>query len=108
MLVSPSFIQVRVRRGIELATERINPVPRLSKKAIFITLIMAAHRAGIFRHVRSLEGLTIVKDGRIIATVKVGVGFDEEMVGKHPPAIAEQHAQRIGGLQPIPLPASKP
>jgi hypothetical protein len=55
-----------------------------------------------------LEGLAIIKDGGIIAAVKIGIGFDKEVIGEKAAAIAEQNAEEVGGLGAVAVPGLKP
>src|SRR5438045_3556992 len=95
-------------RGEELAAERIDPIARLAQETDFVALIVAADRAAVLGHVRGLEGLTVVKHGRVESTMKIGIGFDEKMVGENPPAVTEQDGQKIGGLSAVSLPILEP
>src|SRR5882672_2315105 len=104
----PAFVQMRVNGGVELAAEGVNPVAGFAQETVFVALIASAYGAGIFGHVRGLKGLTIIEDGWIVPAVKVGIGFDKEMIGEHSAAIAEQSAQKVGGLGTTALPGLKP
>ena len=86
---------MRVAVGNEMAAKGVNPIARRAHEAGLLALVLAADRAGILGHVRGLEGLVVVKNGRIKTAMIIFVGLDVKTVRKHPAAVAEQQTEKI-------------
>jgi len=105
------FFQMRVARRKEMAAETVDPIAwRPHECRIFrvlAVLFVPGCRVFVGRHVRSsADGL--VEDRRVIATVKIDVGFYKKVVGKKLPAIAHHHVQQIARLSAAAGPALVP
>ena len=82
-----------------VAANLFDPVCGRSEKIhpfLMFFIFATALRGGEMTAVPGRLGL--VKNGWIIAAVEGNVGFDEEMVGKQPAAIAEQELEDAAGI----------
>src|ERR1700735_155521 len=76
--------------GKKMAAKSINPIPRRPHEIFLFSMVFAADRAGVLRHMRGLESLVIVKNGRIKTAMVIGIRLDIKFVGEQPAAVAEQ------------------
>ena len=91
-----SIVQMRVGGRKELAAEGVDPVARFSQETGLVALVMSAHGARLFGHVRRLEGLAIVENGWVETTVEVSVRFGKKVAGKKFAPVTQGDRQNVG------------
>jgi hypothetical protein len=99
---------MRMNRGVEFAAESVNPIARFAEEPIFVTLIASRDGSGVFSHVGSFEGFSVIENSGVVTAMEISVGFDVEMIGKDSATVAEQRSQEIAGLRAVSFPRLKP
>ena len=95
---------MRVLRHPEMAAKPFHPIAGLAEKShflfmrgftVFIMIVMTRGHCAGFRL------FALVENRGVIAAVKRNIRLREEVIGKHPPAVAEQEFQNIARLGAI-------
>jgi len=92
-IVALWLTQVGVHGGIEMAAETIDPIAGLAAvRQVFVVIT----GAGAGSHVQFALVGTLVKNGGVIAAVKIGVCFYIKVLGKEPATITQSYGKEVG------------
>ena len=86
-----AVVEVYVFRGEEVATKALNPISRFSHPFDFALMRVPANRTN--GHRRSgliVRGCGLIKNGRVVALVKILVCLEVKVVGKQSSTVSEQ------------------
>ena len=95
-------LKVAMLGRLKVAAKRFEPVAvPVMRMAAGVIVVMRLLRR--LRQVGLADGSGGVEDGRVKTLMKIGVSFEENMVGKRPPALAEQESEHGTFVLPMGL-----
>src|SRR6266566_9969847 len=95
---------MRVLRDQKMPAKALNPISWRAKEIhmLFVLFVfLFVPRLRLSQMVTIVRCLNSVEYGWIVPAVKINVCLDEKMVGKQPPAIAEEHIEHARRGIPI-------
>ena len=91
-MIALGFAEMRVHGRMEVPAKAIDPIVRLAARGQVFVIVA---RARVRSHVKFIFIGPLIKNGGVIAAMKIGVCFYIKVLGKEPAAITQSNGKKV-------------